>query len=609
MRPALRVLGLGIFALSTLTIPCSASTVAPPSNLGELARASKSVVFAQAVDSSNEMKGGIPWTVTRFQVLDEVAGAKVGREIEVEEIGAAVDGVGLVVSGAPKFEAGGRYLLFLDSSASGRWRPKMLSYGLLRETDASGILRPLKEAGELQVLSRPGVEAVGEYRETELLQHLKSVAAGAPWLRKAVEAPALKAAATSPSSQDAPLSFVGAELNAPAECAYLRSNAGNLPVRWFGFESGTTVDVFHTTPGQIGIADGGVSAVQEGIAAWVNDPNSVIKLNYGGSRARTASCADNDARDRFINEVVFNDPCGQIPALAACSDGSGVCCGTVALGGVFHDSTQTRSYNGENWRPAESLFVVVNDGSQCLGDTDFKEMVTHNLGHGLAFDHHNDTNATMFGQLGVHASRGAALAATDLRCADYAYHTFVDVPADYWAWSWIEAIENAAVTGGCGAGNYCPDQSILRQTMAVFLLVAMEGAGYTPPACTTPVFNDVPCSNPFAAWINELSVRGVVAGCGNGNYCPTNPVTREQMSVFLLKTKEGFSYNPPPCTTQSFNDVSCSNPFSAWINELVNRHITAGCSAGQYCPGNPVTRAQMAVFLSANFGLTVPTLP
>jgi len=28
----------------------------------------------------------------------------------------------------------------------------------------------------------------------------------------------------------------------------------------------------------------------------------------------------------------------------------------------------------------------------------------------------------------------------------------------------------------------------------------------------------------------------VVAGCGGGNYCPAAPVTREQMAVFLTAT-------------------------------------------------------------------------
>jgi hypothetical protein len=72
--------------------------------------------------------------------------------------------------------------------------------------------------------------------------------------------------------------------------------------------------------------------------------------------------------------------------------------------------------------------------------------------------------------------------------------------------------------------------------MAVFLLASKEGTGYAPPACVTPMFGDVPCSNPFAAWINELAVRGVTGGCGGGNYCPIDPVTRGQMSVFLVVT-------------------------------------------------------------------------
>ena len=49
--------------------------------------------------------------------------------------------------------------------------------------------------------------------------------------------------------------------------------------------------------------------------------------------------------------------------------------------------------------------------------------------------------------------------------------------------------------------------------------------------------------------------------------------------------------------------MPCSNPFAAWIGELVTRGITAGCSASSYCPGQPVTRAQMAVFLVRTFGL------
>ncbi len=139
--------------------------------------------------------------------------------------------------------------------------------------------------------------------------------------------------------------------------------------------------------------------------------------------------------------------------------------------------------------------------------------------------------------------------------------------------------------------------------MAVFLLVAKEGAGYVPPACTTPMFSDVPCSSPYARWINELAVRGVTGGCGAGTYCPTSAVTREQMSVFLLKTLEPPGYVPPACVTPDFGDVPCSSPFARWINELALRGITGGCGGGNYCPVNPNTRGEMAVFLVVTFAL------
>jgi hypothetical protein len=49
--------------------------------------------------------------------------------------------------------------------------------------------------------------------------------------------------------------------------------------------------------------------------------------------------------------------------------------------------------------------------------------------------------------------------------------------------------------------------------------------------------------------------------------------------------------------------------FAPWVNELVRRGVTAGCGGGNYCPNDPVTRAQMSVFLATNFSLPVPPAP
>jgi|SRR5690242_15020996 len=54
-----------------------------------------------------------------------------------------------------------------------------------------------------------------------------------------------------------------------------------------------------------------------------------------------------------------------------------------------------------------------------------------------------------------------------------------------------------------------------------------------PPGTAT--FNDVPTSHPFFQYIEALSASGITGGCGAGNYCPDAPLTRGQMAVFLAK--------------------------------------------------------------------------
>ena len=55
------------------------------------------------------------------------------------------------------------------------------------------------------------------------------------------------------------------------------------------------------------------------------------------------------------------------------------------------------------------------------------------------------------------------------------------------------------------------------------------------PAPGTATFGDVPTNHPFFQFIEALAASGITGGCGNGNYCPDNPVTRGQMAVFLSK--------------------------------------------------------------------------
>jgi hypothetical protein len=181
--------------------------------------------------------------------------------------------------------------------------------------------------------------------------------------------------------------------------------------------------------------------------------------------------------------------------------------------------------------------------------------------------------------------------------------SFPDVTTADQFYRFVETILHNGVTGGCGGGNYCPGNTVTRAQMAVFLLKAKLGPSYAPPACTGTVFLDVPCTGgAFDPWIEDLASRGITGGCGGGNYCPDNPVRRDQMAVFLLKAEHGSSYTPPACSG-AFADVACPSLFADWIEQLAAESVTGGCGAGNYCPASPNTRGQMAVFLTKTFAL------
>lgn len=180
---------------------------------------------------------------------------------------------------------------------------------------------------------------------------------------------------------------------------------------------------------------------------------------------------------------------------------------------------------------------------------------------------------------------------------------FSDVSSTYWAVSYVEQLHQAGITGGCSAIplSYCPEASVTRAQMAVFLEKGKAYPSSFSPPNVPPTFTDT-VGHWAEDWIEALKSDGITSGCGNGNYCPDSPVTRAQMAVFLLKAKHGTSFTPPNATGV-FTDVPVGYWADKWIEQLAVEGITSGCGTGIYCPDSPVTRAQMAVFLVKTFGL------
>ena len=202
---------------------------------------------------------------------------------------------------------------------------------------------------------------------------------------------------------------------------------------------------------------------------------------------------------------------------------------------------------------------------------------------------------------GTGASRSGTITAGAHTFTVFQGMDFPDVPQSNPFYTEIGKLSARGVTLGCGSGLYCPNNIVTRDQMAAFIIRAL--GDFHPPTPSQQRFADVPPSNVFYAFIDELAVRQITLGCGNGNYCPSDPVLREQMAAFLIRALGEF--NPPTPATQRFDDVPPTNPFYNFIDRMAVLNITLGCSGNPplYCPSDTVTRAQMAAFLVRAFHL------
>ena len=176
---------------------------------------------------------------------------------------------------------------------------------------------------------------------------------------------------------------------------------------------------------------------------------------------------------------------------------------------------------------------------------------------------------------------------------------YPDTPAGAFYTPAVEALnKNGVFAGTLCAEGFCPDQQLDRATMAVWTVRVLDGQD--PPAVTSTRFGDVAATDFRAAFIERFATLGVTQGCGDGtNFCPDQPVSRAEMAVFLSRAFK-LADGPDP----NFGDVAADAWFASSVAKLAASGITAGCGDGtNFCPDQPTTRAEMAIFLARAQGL------
>jgi len=91
---------------------------------------------------------------------------------------------------------------------------------------------------------------------------------------------------------------------------------------------------------------------------------------------------------------------------------------------------------------------------------------------------------------------------------------------------------------------------------------------------------------------------GIVNGYPDGSYQPSQPVTRDQMAVYIARALAGGDANVPAATgAPSFTDVGTDNWALKYVEYAKNMGVVQGYDGG-YRPSDTVDRAQMAAFIA-----------
>ena len=172
---------------------------------------------------------------------------------------------------------------------------------------------------------------------------------------------------------------------------------------------------------------------------------------------------------------------------------------------------------------------------------------------------------------------------------------YADTPSDAWYYEYVEALQSRGVFEGteCDEG-FCPNQSLPRWQMAVWLIRALENDA---PSDYDSRFADVEDDTWWTPYTERMADLKITVGCKSEplRYCPDRFVSRSQMAAFLTRAFK----LPDAESPAGFTDVSEASWAFNYINSLAASKITVGCKSEplSYCPSRSVTRAQMAAFI------------
>jgi hypothetical protein len=391
-----------VIALLTLFAPSSFATTAIMLTDEQLITSSRVIVIGdiQSVTAQWDSNHEYIHTYVKVSVFKLLKGELQADQLVFKQLGGIVGQDSMTVFGSPDFEVGKRVLLFLNTKDDGTLRVAHLFMGKYGVVDdgLSGTTRVERNIDGVNLLGAP---KNGDITNTTSLSKFTKK------IKKVLNQQAAVAAVYDAKYKDVPIVAIPAEYDPAGEITPQYTFIGN-GYRWFEPDTNQPV-LYRVNSTGAPVAGGGVTEINQALAAWTNVQTSALVLQNAGSTTQLGFRADG------VSTVSFNDPLGQMQDPVGCS-------GILAIGGVTRAGSQSRIIGGQTFTQITEGDVVFNNNFACfLGvSTNLAEVTTHEIGHTIGFGHSTDGAAIMYAY--AHGGgRGATLGADDVAAVTFLY--------------------------------------------------------------------------------------------------------------------------------------------------------------------------------------------
>ena len=178
---------------------------------------------------------------------------------------------------------------------------------------------------------------------------------------------------------------------------------------------------------------------------------------------------------------------------------------------------------------------------------------------------------------------------------------FTDVPADHWAYAYINKVVGSGLFNGKTETTFEPSNAMTRSQF-VLVMDRMEGMKSLEGVPTQTIFPDVAPTRLAAGPIQWANEQGFVRGFGDGTFKPDSPITRGQFAAlihrYIIAKRYTNLHVVDPIPAQFTDAGSVSSAFTEDVEYARVHGLLTGYSDGTVRASNPITRAAIAAILA-----------